>query len=719
MENSMIRYEIDGDGIATLTLDFPGPSTNVLNRESLAALYAAIDRAIDDPRALAILLASAKEDWIAGADLKMVIGLRDPAEVYASTLVLHRRLRRLETCGKPVAAAINGTVLGGGLEICLACHYRVAADKPKAQIGLPEVTIGLFPGGGGTQRLPRLIGIQAASPLLLEGTKLDPKQALQAGLVHELVPPGQERDAARRWLLSKIGQEVKQPWDTKGYRIPGGAVQSPTGTQTFLAGNAMVHAKTMGNYQAPEHILACVYEGLQTDFDTGCRIEARRFASVATSKVARNMIRTLFFHLREVNKLTNRPKDVPTRKFTKVGVLGAGLMGSGIAYVQSTAGIETVLLDTSVEAAEKAKGYTRALLDKRLAQGRTSEAEREATLARIQPTADFADLKGCELVIEAVFEDRAIKAGVTQKAEAVLGPDAVFASNTSTLPITGLARESARPRNFIGLHFFSPVDKMQLVEVIVGKETSKEALAQAMDYVHQIRKTPIVVNDARGFYTSRVFSTYVREGLRMLVEGVSPALIENAGKMAGMPVGPLTITDEVGLDVADRVDRQTAKDMGDAYERTPAEGVIETMVHKLGRIGKKAGKGFYEYPQQAPKRLWPELGKHFARSDKQPPVADLIRRLLYIQSVETARCLAEGVIGSGRDADVGALLGWGFPVYLGGPVGQMHSIGLAPFVRECEELAQKHGPRFAPPALLREMMGRGEEFFADTETGAA
>jgi 3-hydroxyacyl-CoA dehydrogenase/enoyl-CoA hydratase/3-hydroxybutyryl-CoA epimerase len=715
----MIHYETDADGLATLTLDFPGAGTNVLNRESLAALYAGLERATADPEAKAILFASAKDDFLAGADLRMVIGLRDAREVFESTIELHRHLRRLETCGKPVAAAINGTAVGGGLELCLACHYRVAADRPKAQLGLPEVTLGLLPGGGGTQRLPRLIGLQAALPLLLEGTRLDPAQALRAGLVHEVVPPGQEREAARRWLLSRLGQETGQPWDARGYRIPGGAVQSPEGVQTFLAANAMAHARTLGNYPAPVHILACVYEGLQADFDSGCRIEARRFAHLATSREARNMIRTLFFHLREVNALPRRPAGVPTRRFGRVGVLGAGFMGSGIAYVQAVAGIETVLLDTSRELAERGKDHTRILLDKRVAQGRLGEGEREATLARIIPTTDFAALRGCELVIEAVFEDRAVKAEVTRRAEAELGPHALFASNTSTLPITGLARASARPGSFLGLHFFSPVDRMQLVEVIVGEATTPAALAQSLDYVRQVRKTPIVVRDSRGFYTSRVFSTYVREGLRMLVEGVAPSLIENAGKLAGMPLGPLAIADEVGIDVADRVNRQTAADLGAAWVRTPAEDVVERLVHQLGRIGRKAGQGFYDYPPGAPKRLWPELGRHFPRRPEQPPLAELVRRLLYIQSVEAARCLEEGVIASASDADVGALLGWGFPACHGGPVGQIESIGLARFVEECEQLAREHDARFAPPALLRDMRDRGAGFFTEREAAGA
>lgn len=711
MNTDIIRYSVDAEGIAILAFDYPGRSMNVLNRESLAAFYAAVERASADAAVKGILLASDKDDFMAGADLDMVLALTDATELKAATLELHRRLRALETCGKPVAVAINGNALGGGFELCLACHYRVAGDRPRALIGLPEVTLGLLPGGGGTQRLPRLIGIRASLPLLLEGKKLKPAEALKAGLVHEVAPAGEERAAARAWLLGRIGQETQQPWDAKGYKLPGGPVQSPAGFETFYAGSAMTLAKTAGNYPAPHYILSCVYEGLQTDIDTGCRTEAAYFAAVAMTPEAKAMVRTLFFHMNQVNTLARRPADVPRRKFSLVGVLGAGMMGAGIAYAQAMAGIESVLLDTTQEAAERGKDYTRRLLDARVAKGRMSEAERDAVLSRIRPTARYADLAGCGLVIEAVFEDRAVKAEATRQAEAVLAPDAIFASNTSTLPITGLAEVSTRPQRFVGLHFFSPVDKMPLVEVITGAQTSPETLAHAMDYVRAIRKTPIVVNDARGFYTSRVFSTYVREGLTMLAEGVAPALIENAGRLAGMPVGPLAIADEIGLDLADRVNRQTAADLGADYVRTRAEDVTETMVHACKRVGKKVGAGFYDYPIDGPKRLWSGLAQYFPPAVQQPTLEDVQRRLMYIQSVETVRCLEEGVIASGCDADVGALLGWAFPVCRGGPIGQIQKIGLPDFTAACRMLSAAHGPRFTPPALLERMVVTGETFY--------
>lgn len=712
MNNDIIRYSVDAEGIATLAFDYPGRTMNVLNRESVAAFYAAVEHASADPAAKGILLASGKDDFIAGADLDMILALTDATELKSATLELHRRLRALETCGKPVAVAINGTALGGGFELCLACHYRVAGDLPRALIGLPEVTLGLLPGGGGTQRLPRLIGIRAALPLLMEGKKLKPAEALKAGLVHEVVPAGEERAAARAWLLGRIGQETRQPWDAKGYKLPGGPVQSAAGFETFYAGSAMTLAKTAGNYPAPHYILSCVYEGLQTDIETGCRTEAAYFAAVAVTPEAKAMVRTLFFHMNQVNTQARRPADVPRRKFSHVGVLGAGMMGAGIAYAQAMAGIETVLLDTTQEAAERGKDYTRRLLDARVAKGRMSEAERDAVLSRICPTARYADLAGCGLVIEAVFEDRAVKAEATRQAEAVLAADAIFASNTSTLPITGLAEVSTRPQRFVGLHFFSPVDKMPLVEVITGAQTSPETLAHAMDYVRAIRKTPIVVNDARGFYTSRVFSTYVREGLTMLAEGVAPALIENAGRLAGMPVGPLALADEIGLDLADRVNRQTAADLGADYVRTRAEDVTEAMVHSCKRIGKKADAGFYDYPIEGSKRLWPNLSQYFPPVAQQPTLEDVQRRLMYIQSVETVRCLEEGVIASGCDADVGALLGWAFPVCRGGPIGQIQKIGLPDFTAACRMLSEAHGPRFTPPALLERMAATGETFYA-------
>ena len=574
------------------------------------------------------------------------------------------------------------------------------------------MTLGLLPGGGGTQRLPRLIGIRAALPLLLEGRKLDPAKALAAGLVDEVVPAERLLAAARHWLLGEGPQNAVQPWDRKGFKIPDGGVFSPKGHETFVAGNAMLHARTWGNYPAPRNIASCVYEGLITDLDTGLKIESRYFVNCALSSEARNMIRSLFFSIGDANKLAARPKGVPEQSYRRIGVLGAGMMGAGIAYVSADAGLEVVLLDAGAAQAEKGKAAAQAILDKRVQQQRMAAAERDAVLARIHPTSRFEDLRDADLVIEAVFEDRAIKAEVTRQAEAVLAQSAIFASNTSTLPISGLAEASARPENFIGLHFFSPVERMPLVEIIRGRRTSDACLARAMDYVRRIGKTPITVNDSRGFYTSRVFGTYVGEGLTMLGEGVLPALIENAGRMSGMPVGPLALADEVSIELMYKVRKQTRADLGKEYRGNAAsDAVIDLMVERLGRIGKKAGKGFYDYPADGRKQLWPGLAQHFKPLAEQPGVEAVKQRLLYVQSIETARCLEEKVVVDPRDADVGSILGWGFPPFLGGTVSQMHGIGLPRFIAECDRLAQRHGDRFAPPRLLRDMAVSGQAFY--------
>lgn len=707
----MIDYTLDDDGIATLSWNLPARSQNVLNGESCEAFFAAAARALQDAAVKGMLVTSAKPDFIAGGDLEWLQASDSAETLFARTCELHRALRALETGGKPVAIAMPGSALGGGLEIALAGHYRVAADNPKARFGLPEVTLGLLPGGGGTQRLPRLVGVQASLPLLLEGKRLKAADALAAGILHAVVPAGEEIAAARAWLLDASRRTATQPWDAKGFRIPGGALTHPSVQQVFMAANALARQKTYGNYPAVASILSCVYEGLLTDLDTGLKTEARYFVKAVLSPEAKAMIRTLFFGMNEANKLAARPAGVPTQRYRKVGVLGAGMMGAGIAYVSAKAGLDVVLIDTGEEAAARGKDYSRKLVDKQVQRGRLAREKADALLAKIVPTTDFARLDGAQLVIEAVFEDRAIKADVTRRSEAVLAPDALFASNTSTLPITGLAQASARPANFIGLHFFSPVDKMPLVEVIVGRDTSEATLARALDYVKTIGMTPIVVNDSRGFYTSRVFSTYVLEGLAMLAEGVAPALIENAGLLAGMPVGPLALTDEVSSELIHKITRQTRADLGDAYVARPGEDVAARMV-ELGRLGRKAGLGYYDYPASgAKKALWPGLAQEFPLAAEQPDVAALIERLVTVQAVETARCLEERVLTTARDADVGAILGWGFPAFRGGPASYIHGVGVDAFVATCDRLAARHGARFAAPALLREMAAQGRSFY--------
>lgn len=712
--SQLMKYDVDQDGIATIAWNMEAAPMNVINEESSAAFAEAVDRAIADSNVKGVIVTSTKADFIAGADLNMLIrAIEAPVEeMWELSRGLQRLCREMETCGKPFVAALSGTALGGGFEIALSCHYRIAANNPKAQIGLPEVKLGLLPGGGGTQRVPRLIGARAALPLLTQGTALDPKKALAAGLIHAVVEPDELMAAARKYILD--GGKAVQPWDEKGYKIPDGGIHTPKGYETFIGGNALLRATTYGNYPAPQAIMACVYHGLQMPIEKGCLYEARQFMGLARSVSTRNMIRTLFFGLNDANKLRKRPRDVEKQKFSKIGVLGAGMMGAGIAYVSAKAGLDVILIDMTQEAADKGKAYSADLLKPLVAKGKMSASDAEAFLAKITATTDYSLLKGAELVIEAVFEKREIKADVTQKAEAVLAKDAIFASNTSTLPITGLAEASIRPDQFIGLHFFSPVDKMPLVEIIMGEKTTQATLARSMDYVKLIKKTPIVVNDSRGFYTSRVFSTYVMEGISMLKEGISPILIDNAGKIAGMPVGPLALADEVALDLMDKIQKQTAKDLGDKYQGSPGDSVAELMVEKLGRVGKKSGKGFYDYPKGEKKRIWPGLAEHFPLLAEQPDVKVLVQRLLHIQAVETIRCLEENVVTSAEDADIGSILGWGFCPFHGGVLSYVDSVGIDQFLADCDRLAQAQGPRFSPPKLLREMAARGESFYGSS-----
>ena len=718
----MITCSVDADGIATVEFDYPGKSQNILNAASMGAYAELMQKALADPAVRGIVVASAKKDFIAGGDLAELGAAADAAIFHRDISHWHKLMRALELGGKPLAAAVNGSALGGGMELALAFHYRVAADNPKARFGFPEVTLGLLPGAGGTQRLPRLIGMQAAAPLLMEGKHITVGEALKIGMIHAVVPVGEERHAAHKWLLDTIasGEKPLQPWDRKGFKIPGGGPNTPHGMQMLMAANAMLREKTYDNYPAPKHILSCIYEGLATDFDTGLAIEARYFTNLAMSPVAKNVIRSLFFGMQDANKLASRPANlanpVPQQKYTKVGMLGAGMMGAGIAMCTAQAGIEVVLLDTTQEAAEKGKAYAAKQWGKQADKGRLTQEAMDALLTRIHPTADYAELNACELVIEAVFEKREVKADVTRKAEAVIAADAIFASNTSTLPITGLAEASSRPANFIGLHFFSPAEKMPLVEIIVGKATLEATLARAMDFVKAIAKTPIVVNDSRGFYTSRVFGTYVAEGMALLEEGVPPALIDKAGLIAGMPVGPLALADEISIELVHKIGQQTRADLGSAYVERAADRVAAKMVAELGRLGRKSGAGFYDYPADGPKRLWSGLAEQFpvivgADDTATPTVGEIIERLILVQSVETARCLEEKVLRAPIDADVGAILGWGYPAFRGGPVGWLHTLGLPAAVAALDRLALRYGSRFAAPRSLRDMAARAECFY--------
>jgi len=708
-----IHYAVDGDGIALLTFDLPGKSMNVLTPELMNELERCVQQAAADDAVKGLVLTSGKPAFIAGADIKDMVTAYDRGvtarEGSEFSYRLNQVLRGMETCGKPVAAAINGLALGGGLEIALACHYRVVADDPKAVLGFPEVNIGLLPGAGGTQRTPRLVGFRQAATMVLQCRNQTPTQALDIGLVHEVAPAEQVVERARRWVLES-GDAV-QPWDKKGFRIPHGGLSSPATAQVFMGGNALITANTKHNYPAPIAAQSAMFEGCATSFDDGLKIESQYFGTLLAGPVARNMMRSLFVSKGKADKLSRRPEGVPKSQVKKLGILGAGMMGAGIAYVSARAGIEVVLLDTSQENAEKGKAYSEGLLRKAIERGHSTEEKAAALLGRIRPTTNYHELAHCDLVIEAVFESVKIKADVTAKTEAVVPETCVFASNTSTLPISGLAQASERPGQFIGLHFFSPVDKMPLVEVILGQETDEETLARSLDYVQQIRKTPIVVNDSRGFYTSRVFSTFTAEGITMLAEGVRPALIENAAKMAGMPVGPLAVTDEVTLELAYKIGKETAANLGRDYPADLAQEVVQKMVEQLERKGKRFGQGFYDYPKDAKKRLWSGLAEHFPPAAEQPDVAELRRRFLTIQALETARCLEEGVLTHAEDADIGSILGWGFPAWTGGTLSYVDTVGIREFVAECDRLRATCGERFAVSDGLRDRGERGANFY--------
>jgi 3-hydroxyacyl-CoA dehydrogenase len=706
-----IRYEIEGDGIAILTIEM-----NVVTEELIDRLDELVTRVACDDALRGAIVTSGKPTFLEGFDLMMIqkrtVAARTaPVDsVFQQVLRVSRLFRRLETCGKPFAAAINGLAIGGGLELALACHYRVVADDPTIQLGLPQVKFGLLPGAGGTQRLPRLTGIEPALPLLLHGESISPQQAGVLGIVHKLVPREKLLSEAKRSLLEE-GDPV-QPWDKKGYRIPGGAaVLTAKVAQVFIVGNALLQKETLHNYPAAIAIMSCVYEGTQVSLDAALPIEDRYFTSVLRDPVAGNMIRTLFINKRAADKLIKRPKRVPASEVKILGILGAGIMGAGIAYVSAMAGMEVILLDRELERADAGKAYARGLLDKQVKRGELTPGDHKAILNRIRPTIDYADFKPCELVIEAVFEDRTLKAQVIQKTEAVISESSLLASNTSTLPITDLASVSKRAERFIGIHFFSPVNKMPLVEIIRGKNTTEETLAKALDYVRKIKKTPIVVNDSRGFYTSRCFATYVNEGMTMVAEGILPALIENAGRLCGMPLGPLAVSDEVSLQLLYDIKEANRKALGEAYLPSPSDHVLDYFVNTLGRLGKKNGKGFYSYPEQANKHLWLGLKEHFPSAKEQPDIDELKKRFLYRQAVEAARCLQENVLTDPADADIGAVLGWGFAPYTGGPLALIDTLGVKAFVQELERLAKQYGARFAPPKMLCDMAKRSGTFY--------
>ncbi|QXI27003.1 3-hydroxyacyl-CoA dehydrogenase NAD-binding domain-containing protein [Pseudomonas vanderleydeniana] len=709
-----IRYEKGADRIVVLTLDMPGQTANTMNAAYREAMAGCVARLTAEREELAgVIITSAKPTFFAGGDLNELIKVT-PAHAQAfhdGVLELKAQLRALETLQRPVVAAINGAALGGGWEICLACQHRIALDDKAVQLGLPEVTLGLLPGGGGVVRMVRLLGLEKALPYLLEGKKLSARQALQAGLLGELASDVDDMLAkARAWIIEH--PQARQPWDLPGYRLPGGMPSDPKVAQMLAIAPSILRCKTYGCFPAPEKILCAAVEGAQVDFDTAHLIETRYFTELATGQVAKNMIGTFWFQLNEINAGGSRPRGIEPHVTRKVGVLGAGMMGAGIAHVSAVAGIEVVLKDVSLAVAEQGKARSAALLDKQVARGRLSPEQREVTLGRIQPTATDDDLAGCDLIIEAVFEDRDLKARVSAAAQRVVDAEAVIASNTSTLPITGLATAVPRPDKFIGLHFFSPVEKMPLVEIIKGAQTSDETLARGFDFVQQIRKTPIVVNDRRGFFTSRVFGTFTNEGIAMLGEGITAALIENEARKAGMPVGPLAVSDEVSLSLMSHIRQQTARDLlaeGRSVPDHPAFAVIDRLL-AFERPGKAAGGGFYDYPAGGQKHLWPDLKLHFEKPERQIPPRDVRDRLLFVQALETVRCLEEGVLQSTADANVGSIFGIGFAAWSGGALQFINQYGLADFVARARYLSEQYGERFAPPALLLDKAARDERF---------
>ncbi|MDM1301849.1 3-hydroxyacyl-CoA dehydrogenase NAD-binding domain-containing protein [Acinetobacter indicus] len=708
---SAIQFEKNADNIVILTLDSPNQSANTMNADFRAALAETVEKLKADEQIAGIIFRSAKKTFFAGGDLDELIQAQpeQASDFFQMVEGMKAQLRYIETRGIPVVAALNGTALGGGWELALGCHHRIALNDPKTRFGLPEVTLGLLPGGGGIVRMVRLLGLQTAFPFLIEGKQFGVEKALSLGLIHDTADSADEMlQKAIDWIQAH--PKSQQPFDVKGYKIPGGDPKHPAVAQMLAIAPAILRDKTKGCYPAPEAIMSAAVEGAQVDVDTALTIESRYFTYLATGQVSKNMIGTFWHGLNAIKSGASRPQDIPQWQAKKVGILGAGMMGAGIAYAAAIKGIAVILKDVAVENAEKGKAYSQKLLDKKVAQGRMTAEKRDQILARITPTASTADLVGCDLIIEAVFENQQLKAQVTQEAEGYLTADGVMASNTSTLPISGLAQAAKDQSRFIGLHFFSPVDKMQLVEIIKGQNTNRETVAKAYDFVQQIGKTPIVVNDSRGFFTSRVFGTFVQEGLRMLAEGIHPAKIEMAALKAGMPVGPLAIQDEVSLTLSEHVAAETRKALqaeGKERPRSGADEVIETMIHQFNRKGKAAGAGFYDYPEGGKKSLWEGLS--YWKKEQTVDEQELIDRFLFVQSLDTLRCLEEGVLESVVDGNVGSIFGIGFAPWTGGALQFLNQYGLKDALNRAQALEQRYGERFAPPQLLKDKVAQGEQ----------
>ncbi|MBW8907568.1 MAG: enoyl-CoA hydratase/isomerase family protein [Mesorhizobium sp.] len=724
MTYTNFTVDTDADGIALVTWNMPERSMNVFTEEVMNELDKIIDQVGADAGIKGAVITSGKDSFSGGADLTMLQKMlavfvgekaKDPEKAAKLLFDNAGRMgalwRKLETSGKPWVSAINGTCMGGAFELSLACHGRVAADSDKVKMALPEVKVGIFPGAGGTQRVPRLTDQQQALQMLTSGQNLSPQKAKAMGLIHEIAEPKKLIETAKAMI--KNGLKAVQPWDEKGFKLPGGQIYSPAGFNLWPPAIAILRRETYGNYPAAAAILKCVYEGLLVPFDTGLRIEQRYFTEVMQSKEAAAMIRSLFVSLQELNKGARRPAGVPDTKFKKIGILGAGFMGAGIAYVTAKAGIPVVLLDRDLESAQKGKAHSDSLVSDQVKKGRAKPEDRDKLLSLITPTADYADLAGCDLVVEAVFEDSAVKKEATEKAEAVLKSSAIFASNTSTIPITGLAKNSSRPKNFIGIHFFSPVDKMMLVEIILGKKTGDKALAVAFDFVRAIKKTPIVVNDTRGFYVNRCVLRYMSEAYKMLIEGVPAPMIENAAKAAGMPVGPLALTDETAVDLAQKIMKQTIRDLGEKAVDPKQMALINTMVDTHGRFGRKNGKGFYDYPAKpAKKKLWPGLKDLYPQlAPEKVDYEELKERLLVTIALEAVRVIEEGIVTDPREADVGSILAFGFAPFTGGALSYIDGIGAKRFVKIAKGLQKKYGAEFKAPKLLLDMAEKGESFY--------
>ncbi len=729
------HYKLDDDGIAIISWDVPDKSMNVMTWKGLEELDAHVDTALADENVKGVIITSGKKDFAGGMDLNALAAQGDgsnPADgIFKGIMSVHGILRKIELAGmdaktkkggKPIVAAVPGTAAGIGFELPLACHRIIVADNPKAKLGLPEILVGLFPGAGGATRVSRKLGLMAAAPILMEGRMLDPAKMKATGLIDEIVPADELITAAKAWIGSAKDADLVKPWDAKGFKYPGGAPYTPAGLPMFVGGSAMIHSKTQGVYPAAKALLGAIYEGALVPFETALKVEARWFTKVMTTASTQGMIRSLFLNKQALEKGAVRPKGVADQSVKKVGVLGAGMMGAGIAYVSALAGMEVVLIDAAQDAADRGKAHAEGILDGGIKRKKVTEEKKADVLGRINATTDYAALEGCDLIVEAVFEDPEVKAKVTQMAEAVIPETCIFATNTSTLPISSLATASARPDQFIGIHFFSPVHKMNLVEIIKGTETGARAVAKALDFVRQIRKTPIVVNDARFFYANRCIIPYINEGVRMVHEGVAPALIENAAKLCGFPLGPLQLTDETSIDLGVKIAKATKAALGNDYQNDEADEVMYKLFDE-GRYGRKTNGGFYAYDESGKRTgLWEGLAENWPTKAEQPSLEDVKLRIMLSQSLEAVRALEEGVLEDIREGDVGAILGWGFAPWSGGPFSWLDILGAKAAVETSERLAKSYGERFEPPALLREMAANGESFytrFAASEAEAA